>query len=96
MERECFHSGDIVRHFKREMLSPEEKATNKYLYRVIGEAEHTESGEKLMVYQALYGDFRVYARPYEMFMEKVDRGKYPDIMQEYRFEKQEEGHGFSV
>ena len=85
-----FHPGDIVKHFKRELISEEERAANKYLYRIIGEAEHTETGEKLMVYQALYGDCRVYARPCEMFYEKTDREKYPDISQEYRFEKCEE------
>ena len=81
-----FDPGDIVQHFKRELLSEEERATNKYLYQIIGTAEHTETGEKLMIYQALYGDFKIYARPYDMFMEKVDREKYPDIRQEYRFE----------
>ncbi|MBP5609552.1 MAG: DUF1653 domain-containing protein [Lachnospiraceae bacterium] len=87
-----FHPGDIVKHFKRELLSEEESSTNKYLYQIIGTAEHTETGEELMLYQALYGDFRIYARPYEMFMEKVDREKYPDTRQEYRFEKWEDGN----
>ncbi len=85
-----FNPGDIVQHFKRELLSEEEIATNKYLYQIIGTAEHTETGEKLMIYQALYGDFRIYARPYDMFMEKVDREKYPEMEQEYRFEKRGE------
>ena len=40
----------------------------------------------MVVYEALYGDFRLYVRPYDMFMGKVDRDKYPDIKQEYRFE----------
>ena len=84
-----FHPGDIVKHFKRELISDEERAVNKYLYKIIGVAEHTESGESLMVYQALYDDFRIYARPYDMFTEKVDRDKYPDVKQEYRFEKHE-------
>ena len=78
--------GDIVQHFKRELLSEEERATNKYLYQIIGTGEHTETGEKLMIYQALYGNFRIYARPYDMFMGKADREKYPDVEQEYRFE----------
>ncbi len=85
-----FNPVDIVQHFKRELLSEEERSTNKYLYQIIGTAEHTETGEKLMIYQALYGDFQIYARPYDMFMEKVDREKYPDIRQEYRFEKRGE------
>lgn len=81
------YPGDTVQHFKREMISPEERSTNKYLYKIIGEAEHTETGEKLMVYLSLYDDFRLFARPLEMFLGKTDKEKYPDIKQKYRFEK---------
>ena len=35
----------------------------------------------------LYAPFKICARPYDMFMSKVDKYKYPDIIQEYRFEK---------
>ena len=82
-----FKPGDIVAHFKRETLSPVEKRTNKYLYKIIGEAQHTETKEKLMIYMALYDDFGIYARPFDMFTGEVDRDKYPDIKQFYRFEK---------
>lgn len=86
MNKERLREGDIVRHFKRETLSEEDLNRNIYLYKIIGFAEHTETGEKMVVYQALYGDFGLYVRPYDMFMGKVDRDKYPDIKQEYRFE----------
>ena len=76
--------GDIVQHFKREWVSPE---TSEYLYKVLAVAYHTENGEKLVIYQALYAPFKICARPYDMFMSEVDRDKYPDIKQKYRFEK---------
>ena len=78
-----FKSGDVVKHFKRDML---EDPANRYLYIILAEAKHTETGEPFVVYQALYDDCKVCARPKEMFYSKTDREKYPNAKQEYRFE----------
>lgn len=67
-------TGDIVRHFKG----------NFYL--IIAIAEHTETGEKYVVYKALYGEGKVYIRPYNMFMEAVPKDKVNPTKQKYRFE----------
>lgn len=82
--------GDIVQHFKREWVSGE---TSEYLYKVLAFAQHTETGEKLVIYQGLYSPFKICARPYGMFMSEVDHEKYPDIKQQYRFEKIKEQNG---
>ena len=81
MER--FKIGDIVKHFKRENVS---KDTAEYLYKILAFASHTENGEKLVIYQALYPPYKTCARPYDMFINEVDREKYPDVKQKYRFE----------
>ena len=67
----------VYRHFKGDY------------YFVVDIAIHSETKEKLVIYRGLYGSGELYARPYDLFTSKVDKEKYPDASQEYRFELQE-------
>ena len=67
--------GKKYRHFKG----------NEYI--VLGVAMHTETEETLVVYQNTADEDKVYARPYDMFAGEVDRDKYPEVKQKYRFEE---------
>ena len=61
------------------------------LYKVLMIAYDSETNndiepKKMVVYEALYGEHKIWVRPYEMFVSKVDKEKYPEVKQEYRFE----------
>lgn len=84
LEKREIKQGDIVQYFKRETINTA-SSPNEYLYKILCIAKHTEKDEYMVVYQALYGQFEIYVRPYEMFMNEVDHEKYPDIKQKYRF-----------
>ena len=70
--------GDIVRHFKG---NP---------YQILYFAKDSETQRDVVVYRALYGEGGAWVRPMEMFFSLVDREKYPNAEQEYRFERAEE------
>ena len=69
-----FQPGDTVQHFKGGF------------YKIVAIGTNTETEEKMVVYQSLK-DQRVWIRPYDMFISKVDREKYPNAYQPYRLIK---------
>ena len=69
--------GSIYKHFK-----------NKY-YIILDIVNDCENGNKIVVYKALYGEYKVWVRDYNGFISEVDHNKYPEIIQKYRFEEVE-------
>ena len=95
--RTPFKYGDVVQHFKREWI--EDKLNDaRYLYKYLGEARYSEDkSQKFVMYMALYDDpendiklFDCFVRPYDMFYSEVDKVKYPNASQKYRFESYKE------
>lgn len=74
MKREI-KAGKLYRHFKGN------------IYKVICVAMHTETSEDMVIYQDTNNNHKIYARPIDMFLSEVDKEKYPNVEQHYRFEQ---------
>ena len=79
--------GSIVKHFKYETWSDANKAQNIYIYRIEDFAINTSDESTMVVYRAMYGNFKLFVRPYSEFVSEVDKEKYPNIKQRFRFEE---------
>lgn len=67
--------GELYRHYTGE------------IYQILTVAKHSETGEQLVVLQAMYGTFESYASPLSQFISEVDHQKYPRIKQQYWFSR---------
>ena len=76
MEKENLKIKGVYKHFKNNYYILEDVAT------------HSETGEKYAVYRQLYGNGELYIRPLDMFLSEVDKNKYPNVKQNYRFQLQ--------
>lgn len=90
MVNESLKAGDYIVHFKRELLSDEERQNSlKFLYMVVDIATNTQDGSDVVVYRALYpdasGKFKMFVRSKSEFYDEVDKSTYPDVKQESRF-----------
>lgn len=86
-----FKDGTLVRHFKYYKLPQASREAHEKEYQILAHAVETETGKTMVVYRELSATQRVFVRWADSFYSEVDRNKYPDALQDYRFELIEEG-----
>ena len=81
-----FKVGDIVRHFKFEECYPSKQSQNWYTYIIEGFATDTETLQTMVVYRALYDEFKLWVRPLSDFDSPVDKERFPHVKQKMKYE----------
>lgn len=78
---------NIAEHFKKEMVGKRYRHFKGGIYIVTDIAVHSETAGLMVIYKTFDEPSLVWARPLSMFLSEVDKNKYPDAKQEFRFEQ---------
>lgn len=87
VEEERLKNGDFVKHFKRETCGADSNSSS-FIYLIMDmNARDADTNKRKVVYRAMYDDKQLWIRDYDDFISEVDKVKYSDVKQVYRFEK---------
>ena len=76
-----------AKEYKEKMIGKKYRHFKGNVYQILNIGVHSETEEMLVIYTSCVDTSLVWVRPLDMFLSEVDREKYPNVTQKYRFEE---------